>query len=131
MTTWTSDELAAIGTAVEIDVTPLRPDGTAGRPTTIWVVEVDGHLYVRSYHGPDGAWYRQARRSHHGRITDRRNTYEVTFVEPGSVDPALIDAAYRHKYASYGRSYVDAMVSPNAAAATLRLDPPPAKEQPR
>jgi hypothetical protein len=131
MTTWSTDELVAIGTAVEIDIAPIGPDGIAARPTTIWVVEVDGHLYVRSYHGPDGAWYRQARGSHRGRITAGATTYEVTFVEPSGVDAAVIDAAYRQKYARHGRSYVDAMVNGRAVAATLRLDPAPAKEEPR
>jgi hypothetical protein len=131
MTNWTTDELAAIATAVEIDIAPTHTDGSAGRPTTTWVVEVNGHLYVRSYHGSDGAWYRQARRSHRGRITAGRTAYDVTFVEPTKVDHAEIDAAYRHKYVSHGRSYVDAMVNPRAVATTLRLDPAPAKENTR
>ena len=55
----------------------------------------------------------------------------MTFVEPATVDRAAIAAAYRHKYASHGRSYVDAMVNPRAAASTLRLDPAPPKENTR
>jgi hypothetical protein len=103
------------------------------RPTTSWVVEVDGRLYVPSYHGPDGAWYRQARRTHlRGRITAGRTTYDVTFDQPTTgVDSGAIDAAYRHKYASHGRAYVEAMVTPRAATATLRLDPASPKEEDR
>jgi len=44
-------------------------------------------------------------------------------VEPGDADHAAIDQAYRRKYARYSRTYVDPMVSPDAAAATLRLTP--------
>jgi hypothetical protein len=36
---------------------------------------------------------------------------------------AAVDAAYRAKYARYGRSSLDAMVADAAAASTLRLVP--------
>ena len=39
----------------------------------------------------------------------------------GAADHAAIDQAYQTKYARYGSSYVDPMVSPDATAATLRL----------
>ena len=38
-------------------------------------------------------------------------------------DDRAIDEAYRTKYGRSGGGYVDAMVSPNARAATLRLVP--------
>jgi hypothetical protein len=48
---------------------------------------------------------------------------EVAFCEPGDADQSAIDQAYRAKYARYSRSYVDAMLSDDARAATLRLLP--------
>lgn len=131
MTTTTTTQLAALATASEIDITIRRDDGTPGRPTTIWVVDVDGHLYIRSYNGPDGSWYRQARRTGRGQVSAGGHRYDITFTEPDGVDPAAIDAAYRRKYARHGRSYVDAMVNPNAVAATVRLDPTPSEENQR
>ena len=49
MTGWTSDELARIGTAEELQIASLRRDGTLRNPRTIWVVRVVDDLYVRSH----------------------------------------------------------------------------------
>lgn len=45
----------------------------------------------------------------------------AAFFEPGDIGHDAIDQAYRAKYARYGSSYVDPMVSPDARAATLQL----------
>lgn len=58
MTTWTNDELNRIGSAEELEIAPLRSDGTLRKPTTIWVVRVDNDLYVRSVNGRDSAWFK-------------------------------------------------------------------------
>jgi hypothetical protein len=49
MPNWTNDELNKIGTAEELEIAPVREDGTLRKPTTIWVVRVGDDLYVRSY----------------------------------------------------------------------------------
>ena len=49
MSAWTADELDKIGNAEELEITPLRRDGTESKWVTIWVVRVGNHLYVRSY----------------------------------------------------------------------------------
>jgi hypothetical protein len=123
MITWTDDELARIGTADELDIAPRRADGTASRPTTIWVVRVGDDLFVRSWHGRTGGWYRRARATQEGRIRAAGVERDVAFAEP---DPGLrdaVDQAYRTKYARYGDTYVVPMVSDDAAAATLQLIP--------
>jgi len=38
MTAWTSDELTKIGTAQELRIVSLRPDGTLRNPVIVWVV---------------------------------------------------------------------------------------------
>jgi hypothetical protein len=121
MPTWTQDDLDAIGAADEILVAPRRTDGSMRPYTTIWVVPVGDELYVRSYRGRDGAWFRTASQSHEGRIRAGGVERDVRFADPGVADPGAIDDAYRRKY---GRSIsVDAMVAPEAAETTLRLVP--------
>jgi hypothetical protein len=118
--TWTGDELAGIGAAEELEIAPRRPDGTLRRAVPIWVVRVGDELYVRSWRGTDGAWFRAARQQHTGRISAGGVDKEVVFAD---ADPQLadaVDAAYRDKYARYP-SYVPPMVSDQARATTLRL----------
>jgi hypothetical protein len=123
MNIWTGDELNRIGTAEELEITPGRPDGTPGKPVTIWVVRVDDDLYVRSYKGHGGAWFRAAQVRHEGRIRAGGVEKEVTFAE--ETDPGIndqIDTAYHSKYRRYPQ-YVAPMVTAEARSTTLKLVP--------
>jgi hypothetical protein len=124
VTAWTTDELAAIAAADELEIAPLRPDGTQHAPVTIWVVRDGDDLYVRYYRGRDSGWFRGTQASHEGRIRAGGVDKDVTFVD--EADPGVndqIDAAYRAKYRRFGASYVDPMVADGARAATLKLAP--------
>jgi hypothetical protein len=59
MATWAKDELHKIAAAEELELVPLRRDGTLSHAVTIWVVRVGDDLYVRSWKGDDGAWFRR------------------------------------------------------------------------
>jgi hypothetical protein len=88
------------------------------------VVRHSDDLYVRSYRGTDGAWFRHAQSARQGLIQAGGIGKDVTFAD--ETDPAVndqIDAAYRDKYRRIGVSYVGSMVSPGARAATVRLVP--------
>jgi hypothetical protein len=126
MTTWTDTDLDRIGTADELSIAPLRADGSPGRPTTIWVVRVDDDLYVRSWHGRSGGWFRRGLRSHQGHIEAGGVDRDVDLTEPDSAVRGAVDQAYRDKYGRYGDTYVVPMVGDDAAAATFRLTPAPA-----
>ena len=121
MSNWTADELNTIGTADELQIAPLSAVGSPRPDTTIWVVRVGDDLYVRSYRGRGGSWFRHALQRREGRIRAGGIERDVTFEEPTGADQDAIDQAYRTKYARHSRTYVDPMVSPNATAATLRL----------
>jgi hypothetical protein len=123
MTTWTSNELNKIGTAEELEIAPLRSDGTLRNPVTIWVVRVGDDLYVRSYRGRGGAWFRAAQVRHEGRIRAGGVEKDVAFVE--ETDPGVndqIDAAYHTKYRRYPQ-YVAPMVVAEARSTTIKLAP--------
>ncbi|NNU27079.1 DUF2255 family protein [Isoptericola sediminis] len=122
MTTWTPEELGAVGEADELHIAPARTDGSFRRPIPIWVVRVGDGLYVRSYRGPDGGWYRQALRSGRARIEAGGVDREVAVTEPTTDVDTEIDEAYRAKYGRWS-SYVLPMIAPPAVASTLRLEP--------
>ena len=69
MSVWTSAELDKIGSAEELEIAPLRQDGTLRKPVIIWVVCVGDELYVRSYRGRDSAWFRGVQVQHAGHIS--------------------------------------------------------------
>ncbi|MFE0521368.1 DUF2255 family protein [Streptomyces sp. NPDC058954] len=122
MTAWTNDELTRIEHAEELRMAPSRSDGTPRTPAPIWVVRDGDDLYVRSFRGSAGAWYRAARASHEGRIRSGGVDKAVTLAEV--TDPGVndrIDTAYRTKYGHYGARYIDPMVA--SRDTTLKLVP--------
>jgi len=124
MTTWTSDELRTIGAVEELELASSRPDGTLPHPVTIWVVRVGDDLYVRSWKGRTGSWFRASQVRHDGHIQASGVDRDVTFVTEANDDiNDQIDAAYRTKYRRHGGRWVDPMVSAQARAATIKLVP--------
>lgn len=121
MTTSTPNDLAAIGSASEIEIATLRRDGTARSPLPIWVVRVGDELFVRSFHGPGGSWFRQAIAHPHARISVAGRDLTVRLV-PDHTSRGAVDEAYRTKYG--GSGFGAAMTTPAAAATTLRLERP-------
>ena len=120
MSEWTSDELEKIGASEELRIAPRRRDGSLRTPVTIWVVRVGDDLYVRSWHGSAGGWYRAARNSHEGRISAGGIDREVAFVDGDADVGDAVDAAYREKYGRYS-GYVEPMVRLEARATTIEL----------
>jgi len=118
---WDAGTAARLADAREVDVIVAAP----GRPVVrapIWVVAVDGDLYVRSWKGEGGLWYRRAHRYGTGSIAVAGREHPVRFF--AAVDPALdvrIDQAYLHKYGD--SPYAQAMVRPPATGTTMRLEP--------
>ena len=66
---WTVDELDRIGDADELRLAPRREDGTLRGAVSIWGVRVGDELYVRSWRGDGGRWYRAARASGEGQVS--------------------------------------------------------------
>ncbi len=124
MATWTDNELSKIGTAEELQIRSLRPNGTLGNPVTIWVVRIGDDLYVRSVNGRTSAWFRGVQTRHAGHISAGGVEKDVTFVEePDSNINDQIDAAYATKYRRYAASIIDSINSPIARAAAIKLMP--------
>jgi hypothetical protein len=124
MTDWTTDELDRVGGAEELQVAPVRADGTLSTSRPIWVVRHGVSLYVRSFRGTGGAWFRSVQRNHEGHIEAGGVARDVTFAEES--DPGVndaLDTAYRAKYGRCGESYVGPLTGQQAHTTTLRLVP--------
>jgi hypothetical protein len=122
MTRWTTDELNTIGNAEELHIAPYRRDGTRRRSVPIWVVRVGDDLYVRSWRGTSGRWYRGAQQTQEGHIRADGVDKDVAFADAGDDVGDAIDDAYRSKYRRYP-TYVPPMISPEARVTTLKLVP--------
>jgi hypothetical protein len=117
---WSTEELDRIGTAEELEIAARRRDGSLRRAVPIWVVRVDDDLFVRSWRGARGSWYRTARETHDAHISAGGVERDVSLTEPGSGVDDAVDAAYRSKYGRYS-TYVEPMMAPQARATTLKL----------
>jgi hypothetical protein len=115
MTGWTPDQLTALAHASSLRLTV--GDG-AGPEAELGMVFVRGELYVRAYRGPESRWFQAAQETGRGRIKAGAIALDVLLVPtPGPAD--AIDAAYRAKYENSSTL----VASPQALAATLRIDP--------
>jgi hypothetical protein len=117
---WTTDELDRIGDADELRIAPRHKDGTLRRAVPIWVVRVGDELYVRSWRGDGGRWYRAALASGEGHVSAGGVSKDVALLAAGDEVNDAVDAAFRQKYGRY-TGYVEPMVAPQARATTLRL----------
>ena len=119
---WTSKDLNRIGDADELQIAPRRKDGTLRPAVPIWVVRVGDELYVRSWRGDGGRWYRAARASGEGQVSAGGVSKDVALLAAGDEVNDAVDAAFREKYGRYA-GYLEPMVAPQARATTLRLVP--------
>ena len=124
MTDSTTQLADLLSTTDQIEITTARGDGSPRTWVPIWFVALDDQVFVRSYRGTDGAWYRHATASGDATIRTGAGTYQVSVEPIGEADQLTerIDQAYRTKYARYP-SYLPPMLTRQANATTLRLDP--------
>jgi hypothetical protein len=90
---------------------------------TIWVVRHGDDLYVRSWRGRDGVWFRAAQTRGEGHVRADGVEKEVSFVAADDDLNDAVDAAYRTKYQRHGDRYVAPMVRPEARSTTIKLVP--------
>ncbi|AZG44543.1 DUF2255 family protein [Gordonia insulae] len=123
---WTQHELDQIGATSELQISAPKAGGSWRRPVPIWVVCVDGCVYVRTWYRRDNGWFGDAVRSQHARVSVPGLSTDVAVTDLGDSDSRLriaVDDAYRAKYAEHGSGSVGGMVTDDAAASTLQLTP--------
>ena len=89
----------------------------------VWVVAVDGDVYVRSYKGVTSMWFRRVQADFDQAIHLSSGDTSVHFENVDRLDHVnhAIDAEFTRKYADF--DYVGTMSEPAAVEATLRVHP--------
>jgi hypothetical protein len=118
--TFEESDLDLLATTKEIRVETRSAAGEVHK-TIVWPVVRDGVVYLRSYKGPHGRWYREATADPDiALLFDRRRlpARAVPATDPASVEAC--SAALREKYP---RSYsLEAMLAPAVLPTTIRID---------
>lgn len=123
-----SGEAASFDTAVlealagEREITIETRSRDRWHPTTIWVVVVEGVVFVRSVRGDRGSWYRRALADPGVRLVfDDESVTAVAVPAPDAASVERANSGFKAKYRK-GRS-LDAMLLGEVLHTTLRLDP--------
>jgi hypothetical protein len=108
----------------EVRIETSRDEDAPAHRTTIWVVTMDGSVFVRSVRGGKGRWYREvsanpAAALHVG--DDRIPVRAVPVTDDATI--AAVSEAYREKYGRTSPGSTRAMVQPDTLPTTLRLEP--------
>jgi hypothetical protein len=116
-----SDTLGKLEKVDEVRIVTATPDARK-HAATIWVVVVDGNVFIRSFTGPKGRWYKNILANPKADLeVDGERLHVKT--EPVT-DPPLIEkvsSAYLERYR--GSPYAKDMVRPEVLPTTLRLTP--------
>jgi hypothetical protein len=119
--TFPAPDLAALTAAEEIDI-ETRADGGTVHRTIVWVMVRDDVVYLRSYRGATGRWYREA-------LADPAVALHVdgrrlaARAEPAT-DAASVEACSAGLREKYARSNsLAAMLAASVLPTTLRLVP--------
>lgn len=116
----TQEDITTIAERNDFHIAPFREDGeTYGTLTWIWVVEVQGELYVRAYNGTRSRWYEAAIQQKAGKIKAAGLERAVKFEPVSGAVNDQIDEAYKLKYS--GSPYLGSMISERAKVATVKV----------
>ncbi len=119
-----AETLQLLDETKESQIETRRDENAPAHRTTIWVVTLDGAVFVRSVRGEKGRWYREvsANPSAALHVGDRRIPVHAV---PATDEPTVeaVSGAYRSKYGQTSPGPTRAMVRPETLPTTLRLEP--------
>jgi hypothetical protein len=108
----------------EVKIETRRDAESPEHRTIIWVVVVEGEVFVRSVRGPRGRWYREISSNPKGALYVENNRLPVRAAH--ATDDTTVDAvsdAIRSKYGETSPKSTASMVRPDTLPTTLKLSP--------
>jgi hypothetical protein len=122
--TFDAETLRLLDAAREVRIETRSDGDSPEHRTIIWVVVVEGEVFVRSLRGPRGRWYREISSNPEGALhvhDDRLPVHAAHATEGAIVD--AVSAAFRSKYQQSSPASTEAMVRPETLPTTLKLSP--------
>jgi hypothetical protein len=108
----------------EVRIETRRDEDAPAHRTIIWVVTVDGGVFVRSVRGEKGRWYREVSANPNAALhagDARIPVRAVAAADPSTVE--RVSEAYRSKYGRTSPGSTRAMLQPETLPTTLKLEP--------
>jgi hypothetical protein len=122
--TFDTETLRLLDETKEVYIETRRHGDSPEHLTIIWVVVVEGEVFVRSVRGHRGRWYREISSNPEGALhveDDRIAVQAAPATEGATVD--AVSAAFRSKYEQFSPASTEAMVRPDILTTTLKLSP--------
>ena len=111
----------------ETQVTSVRAGKDREKFTGIWMVEVDGRVFGRSYYGAKRSWYIDLLSSGNGEIKCGDEIIAVKGMKPADINTInkAINKAYQKKYLvkDHNKKWVDGLCEPERVARTMEFIP--------
>lgn len=113
-------DLDLLTTTKEIRVETRSKAGEVHR-TIVWPLVHDGAVYLRSYRGPAGRWYREALADPEIALVIKGRRVPARAIP--AIDDASVEACSTALREKYRRSYsLNAMLAPSVLPTTLRIE---------
>ena len=111
----------------ETQITSVRAGKDRTKFTGIWMVEVEGRIFARSYSLSDRSWYTTFLNSDEGDIKCGKEIILVKGVKPADINTITeaINKAYEKKYLvkAYNKKWVDGLSQPERVERTMEFIP--------
>jgi hypothetical protein len=118
------ETLQLLDETYEVRIETRREEGAPKHRTIIWVMVVDGEVFVRSVRGTQGRWYREISGYPEGalHVGDRRIPVRAAH----ATDDSTMDSVSRAVQSKYGERWpgpTAGMVREEVLCTTLKLSP--------
>jgi len=111
----------------ETQITSVRAGKDRTKFTGIWMVEVEGRIFGRSYQLSERSWYTALLSGESGDIKCGKEIIPVKGLKPADIDVinGAINKAYEKKYLvkAYNKKWVDGLAQPERVARTMEFLP--------
>ena len=109
----------------ETQINSVRAGKDRTKFAGIWMVEVNGRIFARSYYLSDRSWYTSFLNDNNGDIKCGKEIIPVKGVKPADVDTITeaINKAYEKKYLvkNYNKKWVDGLCEPERVERTMEF----------